>query len=311
MTTLFTNPPQPLPQPRAALPRPVVKNQPARRTYLPPLTPAVRNEADLSTFIQEHPGLPAHTAVLGVCDDHLPVLFDLSDAESGAPIVLANARSGKTMLLQTWLRTAFEFDRAGTLRATVIASRPEEWSKMSQMQNCSQIAAPGTPEALAALSAVVETIQQRLERRGRIQPQMVFFDDLAFLPGARTDFQLAVDQILRLGPQVNIWPMAALSTGQALEMGRWVRHFRVRVLGNMPNSAAMRLGAFDGLDAEGLIPRRQFAVRVSGAWMSFQSLRLNEDDRERAQKLQDEPAAGRSREAFVPDEPEANDEDEE
>jgi hypothetical protein len=56
---------------------------------------------------------------------------------------------------------------------------------------------------------------------------------------------------------------------QALEMGRWIRYFRTRVIGRITNPTAGRLSIYGDLDTEDFDPKRQFAIRIQDRWLKF------------------------------------------
>lgn len=218
-------------------------------------------------------GLAGPAAILGICADRLPVLFDFTDPRPGPLAVIANPRSGKTALIQTILETALSRDLSQSLRFLVISSRPEEYRRFTNLpfkaEQCLGVFKPDSAEAAGALNDFVASIEYRRQGVEQARPLLVILDDLTFLRGASFELKTSIESLLKNGPAVQIWPLAAIASAQALESGRWLRHFHTRLIGNMANATAARLGAFAGVDSEGLIPRRQFAVYLGGKWLSF------------------------------------------
>jgi hypothetical protein len=167
--------------------KPMLKNRQPRPAVETP-QPFRSNELTLEQFSRRYHDLPALTAVLGVCDDSLPVLFDLTDARTGPLVALGNPRSGKTSLLKVILQTARQFQGLQPVSHLVIANRPEEYAEFDvsdeERETCRGIFTPDTRDSLDALNQIVKLIDQRSQRGTAGPPILVVFDDLTFLPGA-------------------------------------------------------------------------------------------------------------------------------
>jgi len=98
---------------------------------------------------------------------------------------------------------------------------------------------------------------------------LMFVDDLQFITHEETYIQQNFERICKIGPGVQVWPIVSLSTNAALKMGRWIRHFRTRILGHMPVEAAARLGLHGEFDTENLETGTEFALWISNYWLLF------------------------------------------
>jgi len=227
----------------------------------------------LAQFFQQMTHLPGLNAGLGMCSDRMPVMLDLTDPRPGPLAVLGNARSGKTSLVQVMLESALALNPGQQVRFVIIAEKPQEYERLSRSDTARAqslgIFPPGSLEA----QRILERLAAQVEH-GSAEPVLVCLDDLRMIRTASAALQSAVETILCAGPQVSIWPIAVLSAETAPGLGRWLRRFRTRLIGNMANQAAGRLGIFTGLDAESLVPRRQFSVYLGGEWLPFWVPRL-------------------------------------
>jgi hypothetical protein len=69
---------------------------------------------------------PPYSALVGLCEDGLPFLLDLSDPVPGAVLIAGDPSSGKTRLLQSLLASVGVFSGPQELSYTLITSRPQE-----------------------------------------------------------------------------------------------------------------------------------------------------------------------------------------
>jgi len=98
-------------------------------------------------FDTEHPGgtafslreiharisdLPAETAVLGLAEDGLPLLFDLRNPRPGSIMLLGDKFSGKTRALQTIVQSLILRNRAEQVQFVVLSGKPEQWQPFMQ-----------------------------------------------------------------------------------------------------------------------------------------------------------------------------------
>jgi hypothetical protein len=234
----------------------------------------------LSELLMRCPRVPGSQAVLGICADGLPVLFDLKDPRPGPVIVLGNPGCGKTTLLKTMLQSAMKLSDRIAPRYTILTQHPEEFETITGTEfREGQVGVfkPDSREAWNAIASLNHLLDERKEKSESFSPWLVLIDDLTFVRSARLELQIGLEQLLKRGPLVDIWPVAVLSASEALQMGRWLRYFRTRIIGNMSNAAAARLGVFGGIDAEKLLTARQFSVYIAGEWLSFWIPRLDDE----------------------------------
>lgn len=230
-------------------------------------------QLSVAQFLRRVGRLPAKTAAVGLCEDGLPVLFDLSDARTGPLLITGEEGSGKTRLLQNLLRTLVNANAASTVQYLIIAARPEEYDTLAgqglRTGHCQGLYGPDEPEAAEAILRLAELAEKRYQERRPAPAILLVIDGLesitAFEEGIASNFEWLVKN----GPAVQVWPVGALSTAAALTMKPWIRYFRTRLVGHMPGNAAERLGLPPQAAVETLQNGRQFTVRVGGKWLKF------------------------------------------
>jgi hypothetical protein len=227
----------------------------------------------IAEFLTDIHNRPASTAALGYCDDGLPVLLDLKDPTVGPLLILGDPASGKTNLVHVLLRSASENAAAHQFKFIVISLRPDEYKDLvrdgTRTGHCLGSYLSHDLEACRAISRMTTIAKDRYNRNQMDPPVMLVIDDLRFLQRVDLEVRLNLEWLLKHGPGAHIWPVVALSTGSALDMGHWTAFFHTRIIGRMPENASQRLGMFDGLAADRLHAGRQFGVRIEQTWLNF------------------------------------------
>ncbi len=224
----------------------------------------------LEQILALNPRLPAQTAILGICDDGYPVLFDLMDERPGALLVMGATGSGKTRLLKMIVKSAVSLNSPYEVKYSLITSQPEEWADLNQTGgHCHSAAADYEDAAGENIIRLAETASARKTGRQEGAAILLVVDDLRFIITADSDVRLNFEWLLKNGPASGIWPVVALAEHNALDMPRIISQFHTRIIGRMPAASSKRLALFDGLDTENLETGKQFAVRVQNDWLNF------------------------------------------
>jgi hypothetical protein len=230
-------------------------------------------DSGLNALLKKFNYIPPQTAFLGVCEDGQPVLFDLTDHRVGPLLIMGDAGSGKTSLLKVMIQSAVAINSPSEINYVVFSQNKKDWQELTaeglRTGHClaDMIKEPEeTDEWLMRLSDMVE---KRYNGKELSAPLLVVLDDLRFVVGADTSIRLNLEWLLKIGPSMHIWPAVTLRTADALAMGRWTSQFHTRFIGHMPNEGVNRLGLHNGLDAEKLVPGKQFAIHVQEDWLTF------------------------------------------
>jgi energy-coupling factor transporter ATP-binding protein EcfA2 len=249
-------------------------NEASKPTNLLPKTLA--NPLTLADLDQYFPKIPMDTAVLGLCEDGLPVLINFHDNQGGPILVTGDKGCGKTTLLKILVQTALSHDPDQRFLFTAITTSPEAYQDVEKATlktgQCLGIYDPQDDDGLELhLQQIAGLIEKRTHRKQSGPPLLLVIDDLKFLSRASSQTRFLLESILQNGTEKQVWTAAALQTADCLEMGRWTRYFRTRLIGHMPNTASRKLAIFGGLDSEKLEEKREFAVIACGKWLIFQT----------------------------------------
>jgi hypothetical protein len=230
-------------------------------------------EIDLAQFLSRFNRLPKLTLPIGINEDCNPVLFDMKDPRPGPILVIGDEPDGNTNFLRLLASAIDASEAASDTKFMVVTPQPEQWNgwitSLKVPECCLGVLSTEDGEADEWVIRLAERAEQRLNGRHMNGPILFMIDNFEFITHTDTDVRLNFEWLCNNGPEAQIWPVFTLPTLQALEMGRWIRYFRTRVIGKINNPAAGRLSIFGGLNTEDFDPQRQFAIRNQDRWLRF------------------------------------------
>lgn len=246
-----------------------------------PVRSVDRVRLGLDRLLKLHDDLPAQAAVLGVCDDGLPVLLDLNDPASGAVVVIGDEREAQLDLLRTVVASVASRGTPSSIQFVVFSCQAEMWrawiAERGFDRHC--LAIVGADDERAVREWVIrlaDWTEQRLAGQRSGPPVIVVTDSLSFLPRLAYDVRLNFDWMAKEGPGARIWPVATVSTELATALGtRMLRGFASRILGFADDPTAyMRFASLDEPDAARFGQPGTFAIRAGDSWLRFHLPRM-------------------------------------
>ena len=271
-------PSSPAPRPPLSLPSPAELKLRIPRMF----RPAARTEPAggpaasprLNALLQGLVGLPSQTALLGVCDDDLPILLDLADPAPGALLVACDDREERMAALRTLVHTAAALNSPRNVQFLVLSSQPQEWQAwidgLPAVRHCLAIEGLEDGSCDRWLLKLSTWADQRRTGSASGPAVLLIVDDLSAATRLEYDARVNFDWLVKEGPAVKIWPMAAAAAESLPGLGRWVRLFKSRVLGYTVDPEVYRQAA--QLNDEELTMFAEpglFAVRIQENWLKF------------------------------------------
>jgi hypothetical protein len=186
--------------------------------------------------------LPEMTALVGMGEDGLPYLLDLSEPGPGSILIAGDEQSGKTRLLRAILVSMCRLNRAEAVCFSLISPRPEEFTGLLTDHHCLSILAANEPAASAIVDDFYALAEQRRSGRPSTRPALVLVvDDLgSFLQYQDDEGLHRFRGLVQWGPQVGVWVIATLGWERARQVGRpAIDDFGTRLIGSLgPNRSA-------------------------------------------------------------------------
>lgn len=237
--------------------------QPESEAGLPPRVESV---------IVDSGPLSPYTLILGVCEDGLPFLLDLTNPAPGALLVVSDSAAGQQQFLAALLESAAGLNTPEQAYFHVIAPQPAEFASLRDRPHSHGVVSPLDSEA-AGLLKTLDELSERRRRGPEPGPAVVLaIHDLAsFLDTLDQEGFVRLYHLVKHGPRARIWTIATLNAAAAAGIDdRLIAAFRTRILGQIldPDTAGWLSGQPDPPAAR-LDSETQFCAPFGEGWLHF------------------------------------------
>lgn len=238
-------------------------------TYQRP-APPIENTPQLTTIESILSGrrtIPAYSLVLGLCDDQLPLVIDLTETSSGSFLIAGDSGFANTTLLHSIITSALLLNTELEANIHLISPQADSLTRFHHHPNFKISYQPDRPECAIVLEEMVSLVRSR-ERARRVQPYHLFFIDSLDMLWDAVDAQSKVwlNWLITYGPRYGLWVFASLETEYLHPtLYRTVDSFSSRILGNIqfPNEARYLSGLNNDNLGE-LVPEIEFLTYTNG-----------------------------------------------
>ena len=196
--------------------------------------------------------LPQNSLILGICDDGLPLVLELSDPSPGALLFLGDDVEGLRKHLQAVLASVCLLSDPKQVQVDIISPQPETFAPQKLFPHVQKVHVPDHEEMFGLLSCLFDLIEQRQRKDNSLTGKFL----KEFLPTNKGPVRiLMIDQIdtlveqlapeslaylrwlLRRGPAANVWVLASLNAQNAQAVdGKTLKSFGLQVGGKMRNT---------------------------------------------------------------------------
>jgi hypothetical protein len=210
--------------------------------------------------------------LLGICKDNLPLLIDLANPTPGAILIAGDQGSGKTLLLQAVLNSAVLLNSPGQVLISVVTSRPQAFTSLSQTPHCQRVIDPSSQSAIEWIRTMEEALEGRRQTGGRGPAMVLALDDLAsILQSLDIETVTRLINLAKNGPRSRIWLIATLPSYLVKEIDdRVLDTFPTRVLAKIANESLVEylFGTLPPKEQE-LPDERGYYVPFGEEWINF------------------------------------------
>jgi hypothetical protein len=226
----------------------------------------------LQAVLQANQPWPHNSCLVGICDDNLPFVLDLTNPTAGGLLVIADPGSGKTRLLESLLASIAALNGPGQALFHIIAQDAQEFERVSQAENCQNIFTVDDPATNPLLEKLALLCNQRQTGSDRGPALMVAIDNLAsFLQFLPQDATRDLYTLITQGSNSRVWIIAGVPSTQVERMDeQWLEAFRTLIFGTISDqNVALRLTGDENARTDDLVPGYQFSVPFGEEWLRF------------------------------------------
>jgi hypothetical protein len=228
----------------------------------------------LEEVLEEFHPLPAYSLLLGLCEDGLPLILDLTDPSAGSFLIAGDHAQTNFNLLYSLLTSAYLVNTPEEVNLHLISPLADDLVELHKQSAFKISFNSAHPECEIVVEEMVNLVHQR-QGTMDIQPvHILAVDGLDLLfqtlsPKAKYWFGWLAEN----GPEVGLWLIATVESGKMMKFHHDVIHgFPSRILGNIQSPRMARsLSGLSRNRLDDLIPGEQYYVRsVSGShviWM--------------------------------------------
>jgi len=228
--------------------------------------------SSLDVILENYGPFPDGSAILGVCEDGLPLVLDLTNPAPGSILISSDAGSGKTHLLSALITSACLINPPNKLSFSVISVYPDEYQPLATNAHLQELYGVEEPSATQLITRLAELAETR-RRGGSLDPMLILaIDDLAgFLDLIDGQDFTNLHYLIKHGPRARIWLVAALPTAQIRRIDpRMLAAFRTLIMGSITShDLASYLLNNDGAKIPELVRSGQFCVPYGEGWRYF------------------------------------------
>jgi len=226
----------------------------------------------LQAVLQTNSPWPQNSCLVGVCDDNLPFVLDLTNPTAGGVLIVGEPGSGKTRLLESLLNSTAALNGPGQVLLHIIAPDPQEYERIFQTENFQNIFTDDDPAAIQLLEKLALFVEQRQRGSHRGPTLIVAIDNLAsFLQFLPEDAAKDLYTLITQGSSSRVWIVSGIPSTQVDKVDeRWLPAFRTLIFGAISDrNLVLALAGDENAGIDTLVPGYQFSVPFGEEWLRF------------------------------------------
>ncbi len=228
----------------------------------------------METVLEQAGELSPYSALIGLCEDGLPLLLDLTNPAPGSLLVVGDAQSGKTGLIQSLLASIAKLNTSEQVVYHLAVRNPQEYQSLAISRHCRDILPTTDPQLPALLLDLSSEVQLR-RRSGVADPArlpaiLLCIDDLAeLLANLDGDSIARLHWLAKHGPRSRVWLIASLSSENSPDIEpRLLDAFRTHLVCGITNRRlAKTLCGDTRLNTRDVDFANQFFVPFGDQWL--------------------------------------------
>jgi hypothetical protein len=228
----------------------------------------------LGEVLQAVQPIPPQTCLVGLCEDNVPFLLDLTGSDTGSLLVTGDPSCGKTQHLKVIAESAICLNSPHEVQIAVITNDPDEWANLRETPGYARyfigIFAWYEQGASDLVNQLVSLGEDRSSGRHPGATVLLLVDDLPGVFDADFEIQNGLHWLLEYGPCCHIRPVASMDAQLCPTNPFWVDTFRTFLVGRITSdSLAQSLGLCGVISTKELISNHEFSAFTGQAWTRY------------------------------------------
>ena len=216
--------------------------------------------------------LPPYTLILGICEDQVPFILDLTNPAPGSFLIAGDSQSGKTRLLEAILASSDYFAPSNQLEISLVTGSSAGSLASLPEDIFAKVVPSGSPAASEKIQELAELTEQRHHGYQHGAVHILVLEDLAAVTADLDQYTFGrLYWLIKHGPRSRVWVFARLNaeeTGNIDE--RLLAAFRTRLIGRIQDRGlAGYLSGDEYSPAMNLAPGDQFCALFGEEWIRF------------------------------------------
>lgn len=172
-------------------------------------------EFPLEKYFESCSPLPAYSVFLGLCDDGVPLIFDLTDSNSGSFLIAGDDDASNYRILSSLLTAAYCFNSAREINIHLISPQLEDFSRLLKTAHLNLCLKPQQIETSIAIEEIVNLGVKRRTGESLIPYHLVAIDGLdSLLQNADLQLRKLLAWLIENGPEVGIFVIATIESSR-------------------------------------------------------------------------------------------------
>ncbi len=192
-----------------------IKNEFKQTDNLTEIAPFSNGFSQLSMVLEENSLFPAYSILIGVCENGVPLMLDLTDPYSGSILIGADDGENNFQVLLSLLTSTCLLNNENEVNIHIISPRHEDYFELQNVQNLRICLMPNQAETPIMIEEFGNLVQSRKSRGNLLPYHIVAVDGLVDLYNF-LDLQVRslLYWVVEHGPELGIWVMATVESEQ-------------------------------------------------------------------------------------------------
>jgi hypothetical protein len=226
---------------------------------------------DLESVLLSLAPLPPYSALVGICEDGLPLLLDLRNPESGSILMVGDPAAANRPLLRSLLASAVLLNTIEEVQLYLVTVEGEAYTEFQEVPGALEIISPHDPATSELIWHLACRAQQQPCGSQAQGVEVLLIEDLEALV-AQLD-PLGRDELawlVEVGPQAGVWVIAGVDAVRFSEIdGSLSAVFRTQLIDAVDPGLLENLTGLSPEVGIELVPGAQYCARRAGDYIHF------------------------------------------